>query len=299
MTRTRHNPGMTLSVCIITWNEAENLPRCLASVRDLASQIVVVDSLSQDRTCEIAADAGAEVWKQPFLGYVRQKQVALDKARGDWVLCLDADEWLDEDLRAGIRNVINCEVPGRFSGYEVNRRNCYLGRWIQFSGWSPQWRLRMVRGHQARWTGTDPHDRLETSGTVGRLKGRLCHFPYKSVAAHVDRANHYSSILAGHRIRSGQQPSIFGLVLQPPWSFLQVFLLRGGFRDGLRGFVLAWMHAFHVFLQHAKRWEEKVDNRRSAVGSQRNPQPRPQPNTGPRASASEQSNAEIVNEIRF
>lgn len=258
MNSTTRSPELTLSVCIITLNEAENLPRCLASVAGLADETVVVDSLSTDRTPEIAATAGARVWQQSFAGYVRQKQFALDKASCDWVLCLDADEWLDDDLRGEVRRVLNSTQCTGVCGYELNRRNFYLGKWIRFSGWSPQWRVRLARREAARWTGIDPHDRLEVSGSAGRLKGRLNHIPYKSVNGHLRKLNHYSSILADHQIRKGCRPSVFGLLFEPPLRFLQMFVLRAGFRDGLRGFVLASMHALNAFLRHAKRWEAEL-----------------------------------------
>ncbi|HZM01251.1 MAG TPA: glycosyltransferase family 2 protein, partial [Planctomycetota bacterium] len=136
-----------LSVCIITLNERDNLPRCLESVRGLAAQVVVVDSCSTDGTQQLARQAGAELHERPFEGHIKQKQFALDLAREDWVLSLDADEWLDDRLREEIAGIVE---GGEVSGgacvaYELNRRNEYLGAWIDHCGWSPQWRLRLAR----------------------------------------------------------------------------------------------------------------------------------------------------------
>lgn len=246
-----HAP-VSLSVCIITLNEQDNLPRCLKSVAGLASQIVVVDSLSTDDTQQIAREAGAEVIERPFEGHVLQKQFALEKAREDWVICLDADEWLDDDLREAVRRVISSEGPTGTNGYELNRRNHYLGAWIDHCGWSPEWRLRLVRRGKARWTGTDPHDRLEADGQPARLSGRLCHRPYRSLADHLGTVNRYTDIMVAQRLERGERAPLFALLLRPPARFLKMYLLRAGFLDGWRGFVVSAMGAFYVFLKYAK-----------------------------------------------
>ena len=247
--------AVPLSVCIITRNEEDNLPRCLASVEGLAAQVVVVDSLSTDRTREIAAAAGAEVHEQEFLGHVKQKQLALDLAREEWVLSLDADEWLDPELRAAVADIVGSE-PGDSSGgqagYELNRRSFYLGAWIDHGGWSPEWRLRLVRRGRAAWAGTDTHDRLEADGPVGRLPGRLNHRPYRDLADHLGKINRYTDIMVARRLERGERPSLFKVVTRPPARFLRMYLLRAGFLDGWRGLVVAGMGGFYVFLKYAK-----------------------------------------------
>ncbi len=246
--------GVGMSVCIITLNEEENLPRCLNSVEGVATQIVIVDSLSTDRTEEIAQEAGAEFHKQEFQGHVLQKQTALEKASEDWVLCLDADEWLDEDLKEAVSRIVSGEEGDSADGYEVNRRVSYLGSWIDHSGWSPQWRLRLIRRGKGHWAGTDPHDRLEAEGTTKRLKGRLCHQPYKSLSDHLGKVNRYTDIMVAEWREKGEGASLFRLLTRPPARFLRMYLLRLGFLDGWRGLVLAVMGSFYVFLKYAKRF---------------------------------------------
>ncbi len=249
---------MTLSVCIITFNEEEDLPRCLASVAGLATQIVVVDSLSSDRTREIAIEAGAEVSSRPFEGHVKQKQFALGLARDRWVLCLDADEWLDDELRAALAELLGREQQqgpeddGGPVAYELNRRTSYLGAWIEHGGWSPEWRLRLARRGRARWAGVDPHDRLEAEGTVGRLPGRLNHRPYRNLSEHFGKLGSYTDIMVARRLEAGERGSLAAMVLRPPGRFLRMYLLRAGVFDGWRGFVLAVFGAFYVFLKYAK-----------------------------------------------
>jgi Glycosyl transferase family 2 len=243
-----------LSVCIITRNEERNLPRCLKSVDGLAAEIVVVDSLSEDRTCEIAKDAGAVVRRQGFLGYERQKQLALEMATGEWILCLDADEWLDTRLREAIAGVLR-NPASEVNGYRVNRRQYYLGRWMDHGGWSPEWKLRMVRRGCGRWTGGDPHERLEATGATRRLPGRLHHFPHRDLSAQIATINGYSSLAVANRPPVALPRALFGILLEPPLVFLKEYLLLRGCLDGRRGFIAAVMASFHTFLKYAKHWE--------------------------------------------
>jgi len=250
------NTRPTLSVCIITLNEEENISRCLMSVSDMADEVVVVDSLSRDRTCEIAAAAGARVFRQPFLGYVGQKQLALEKATGDWILSLDADEWLDERLRESIKGLLAGEYREGMDGYRVKRRVFYLGKWLRYYD-SSEWKLRLVRRGKASWIGCGPHnlhERLEVAGPpVGRLKGRLNHLPYKSISDHLLRLDAYTDILALNP--AGQIRAFLGMTLEPPLTFLKKFLFQAGFLDGIRGFIFATMDAVYVFLRFAKSWK--------------------------------------------
>jgi glycosyltransferase involved in cell wall biosynthesis len=246
---------VSLSVCIITLNEQDHLPRCLDSVAGLATQVVVVDSMSTDGTQQLAREAGAEVYERPFEGHVKQKQYALEHARGEWVLCLDADEWLDERLRAEIAGIVQGEGTSAVAapvGYELNRRNQYLGAWIDHCGWSPEWRLRLVRRGRARWTGVDPHDRLDADGALGRLGGRLLHEPYRDLADHVAKVNRYTDTMARLRHEAGERPGLATLLLRPPARFLRMYVLRAGFLDGWRGLVVSVMGGVYVFLKYAK-----------------------------------------------
>ncbi len=246
---------MKLSVAITTLNEEQNLPRCLASLEGLADQIIVLDSLSTDGTRQIAEDAGAEFHSQAFLGHVRQKQMALELARCDWVLNIDADEWLDDPLRQAIAQVLAADADDGPVGYGLNRRNLYLGAWIDHCGWSPQWRLRLVRRGAARWAGEDPHDRLEVQGSEARLSGRLNHQPYRDLADHFARIGRYTDTMAADRFERGERGSVARLIFRPAGRFLRMYLLQRGLLDGWRGLVLCSVAAFYVFLKYAKLME--------------------------------------------
>lgn len=244
-----------LSVAITTLNEQENLPRCLASLAGLADQIIVLDSFSTDDTRRIAEEAGAEFHTQEFQGHVRQKQTALELARGRWVLNIDADEWLDETLFDAIAAVLARADDDGPAGYRLNRRNEYLGAWIDHCGWSPQWRLRLVRTGSGRWAGVDPHDRLEADGPVADLPGRLNHRPYRDLADHLARIGRYTDTMANDRHAAGERSSVFRLLLRPAGRFVRMFIVQRGFLDGWRGLVLSGFGAFYVFLKYSKLME--------------------------------------------
>ena len=240
-----------VTACIITRDEEVHIAACIATL-GFADEILVVDSLSRDRTVELARQAGARVLEQEFLGHVRQKQLAVEQAAHDWVFCIDADERVSVELRAEIERVLRAPDA---AGYEVNRHTFYLGRYIDHGGWWPEWRLRLFDRRRGSWSGTDPHDHVRVEGNVVRLSGELTHFNYRDLAQHVLKINSYSAIIAERRVEQGERFSLFRLVTRPPLRFLRMYLLKGGFRDGLRGFLVAWMGAFYVFMKYAKLWE--------------------------------------------
>ena len=255
--RSPSHSGLSLSACIITLNEEQNLPRCLDSISGIVDEVVVVDSLSTDRTRQIASAAGARVFPHPFRGYVGQKQLALEKATGDWALCLDADEWLSEALRDNIAQLMERGPGTGIAGYRLKRKTFYLGRWLRHHD-SSDWKLRLVRRDPARWTGSGPHDlheRLEVEGRVGRLKGELCHHPHKTLSEHVLRVQEFTDILA--RNPPGPMRTLFGMTVEPGMAFLKRYLLQGGFLDGVPGLTFAFMDAAYFFLRHAKAWEAR------------------------------------------
>jgi glycosyltransferase involved in cell wall biosynthesis len=247
-------PRPPLSLCIITRDEERNLARCLASAR-FADEVVVLDSGSTDRTVEIARAAGARVFVEPFRGHVRQKARAVELARNDWVLCLDADEEVSPELAASIEAALAAVEPG-IGGFELSRKTCYAGRFIEHGGWWPEWRLRLFDRRRGGWTGDDPHDRVEVgAGQVDRLSGALHHYAYRDVTHHLEKVNAYTSTMARGLADRGRPFRRHDLLVRPAARFLRMYVVRAGFRDGVRGFLLAVIGAFYVFAKYAKRWE--------------------------------------------
>jgi glycosyltransferase involved in cell wall biosynthesis len=243
-----------LSVCIITYNEEENLPRCLASVT-FADEIVVVDSQSTDRTVDIARQAGCRVISQAFLGHVAQKNLALRHASHQWVLCLDADEWLRPGAAATIQTALTTRAPD-VAGYTLKRHIYYLGDWVNHSGWWPEYKTRLFDRQRGQWEGYDPHDRVYVDGRVKHLDVEIGHRSYRDIAHHLSKINTYTTVMArGLYERGAARVGVGTLVLHPVGRFCRMFLLKGGWREGVRGLMIATIGAFYVFAKYAKLWE--------------------------------------------
>ena len=242
-----------LSGVVICFDERENIARCLESLA-FCDEIVVVDSGSTDGTREIARRYTKRVVEQEFLGYVKQKNFALDLAAHDWVVSLDADEALSPELAEEIRDALAGD-GGEFAGYRLDRVTRFLGVWHDRGAWYPDWQLRVFRRSRGRWEGRDPHDRFRLDGPVRRLGGRLEHFSYRDLADSVETLDRYSTIAAREMRAAGVRFRLVDLLVRPVWRFLRGYLLRGGFLKGLPGLAVAANSAYYAFLKYAKLWE--------------------------------------------
>ncbi len=240
-----------LSVTIITKNEEGNIARCLSSV-SFADEIVVLDSGSEDRTVEIAKGFTDRVVETDWPGHVKQKQRAVDMAAHDWVLAVDADEEVTPLLRESIQAALQ---TGDKDAYELTRKVFYLGRWINHCGWYPEWRIRLFDRKKGEWGGYDPHDKVETTGSVGKLVGDLHHYSYRDVNHHLTRINEYTSIMARQYFEKGRRAKFHDMLLRPPLNFLKKYFFQLGFFDGVAGFAICALASYYVFLKYLKLWE--------------------------------------------
>ncbi len=247
---------LPLSVAVLTLNEQQNLPRCLESVRELAAEIVVLDSGSTDRTGEIARSFGAGFVVEPWTGIVAQRNKALQHCSQPWVLCLDADEALSPELAQAVRALFAAGEPAA-DGYWLNRRTFYLGRWIRHA-WYPEWRLRLVRRERARCGGRDPHDRVEVSGATGRLTGDLLHYSFKDLQDHLEKSLRYARTSAAMLAQDGKRCGWHHLVLWPGAEFFKRLVLKQGWRDGWRGWIIAGVGTLSVFAKYALLLEKQL-----------------------------------------
>jgi len=282
---------VSASVCIIACNEERNLPRCLASVSWAEEVIVVVDDRSGDATEAIARERGARTLVHAYEGNVEQKNFALDQARNDWVLALDADEALAPELARAVQEAIAADGPA--DGYELDRLTWHLGRWIRHGEFHPDWQLRLFRRGRGRWTGTNPHGRVALTGVRARLPGELEHYSYRDLADQVARIQDFSRVQAEALFARGRRARVLDLLLRPPLRFLRAFLLKQGFRDGVPGLVIATATAFHVFLKYAKLWElgRAPAARAEAPAGKAAPQPLASPARPPAGSPAPSSSA--------
>jgi glycosyltransferase involved in cell wall biosynthesis len=244
---------MKLSAALVTFNEEANIGRTLSALRGLADEIILVDSFSADHTVDIARGLGAKVFQEPWPGHVQQKNSALLKCSGDWVLSLDADEELTRELADAIERVLRVEDGTR--GYLLRRRTFYLGRLLRYA-WQPDLRLRLVRRDaRPRWTGLNPHDRLEVEGPVRALPGYLIHYSFRDFAAHMENTKNHARTGAQSYYASGRRATALDLLCRPPLRFCKSFFWRKAFLDGLPGISAALSSAVSVYMKYAFLWE--------------------------------------------
>jgi glycosyltransferase involved in cell wall biosynthesis len=245
---------MRLSVAVIVLNEEERLRPCLESVV-WADEIVVVDAGSSDKTVEIAHAFTDRVLFHAWPGYAAQKNFALDQCRSDWILSLDADERVPPELQAEITALL-AGMPAE-AGFRLARRNLFQGAWMRHGGLYPDYQLRLFRRGRARFGPTLVHESAQVDGPTGHLRTALVHETYRSVGDFVARANRYSDLAAAELAAAGRGGGLGDLTLRPLWRFLSMYLGRAGFLDGRRGFVLAVLYAYYVFLRAAKTRERR------------------------------------------
>jgi len=239
-----------ISVLVPTWNEEANLPACLDSVA-WADERVVVDSLSTDRTREVAAAHGARVITRRFDDFASQKNWALQELRHGWVLWLDADERADAALAAAVAAL---PAEPAADGYRVARRNHFLGRRIEHCGWQGETVLRLFRRQGARFTGI-VHETLTGPARVERLGGGLEHHPYPTWEHATDKLVRYGAMNARKAYDAGRRAGPLAMLVRPPLRFLRMYVLQGGFLDGAPGLALCGLAATQVFLKYARLWD--------------------------------------------
>jgi glycosyltransferase involved in cell wall biosynthesis len=248
---------MTLSVCIITLNEEANIARTLRSVKDIADEIIVVDSGSTDATVSLSQSFGAKVFVEPWKGFARQKNSSLEKATCDWILSLDADEEVSPELAASIKKLFQSGSAPQFAGYTMNRRNLYFGKWIRHSGYYPDPKLRLVKRGAAEFELRDVHEDMKMPGELGHLTGDLIHHAYPTLESFIEHANRYSSLGADMVLRERKVGfSVVNIVLRPLFRFVWAYFFRGGFLDGREGLLVLMNHAAYVSWKYAKAWEK-------------------------------------------
>lgn len=242
-----------ISACVTTFNEERNIQRCLASLT-WCDEIVVVDSFSTDRTVELCRAFTPRVYQHQWLGYIGQKNLIRRMASHPWILFIDADEEVSPELHEEIEAEL-AHHDGSIAGYQFPRMVNYIGRWIRHGEWYPDVKLRLFLKDRGRSGGQEPHDQVFVNGGVKTLKGHLWHYTYDDMHDHLETMNRFSSITAQEKFRAGSRFRWVDFLLRPPFRFLKAYLMRGGFLDGRRGFLIALIAAFGVCMKYAKLWE--------------------------------------------
>lgn len=243
-----------LSVIIITKNEEKNLVDCLESVK-WADEIIVVDAFSTDTTFEIAKRYTDKVFQKEWFGFADQKNYALNLASNEWVLSLDADERVSEKLKIKLQSLLSNKFElEKFSGYKIKRDNYFLGKKIKSCGWDKDYQLRFFRKSVTKLTNRLVHEGFEVSGETGRIKEPILHLSYKSFKEAIEKINHYSTLEALEK-SAKHKSNFITILLYPVLYFIQHFIFRYGFIDGIYGFFISLLHAWTKLLVQLKIWE--------------------------------------------
>jgi glycosyltransferase involved in cell wall biosynthesis len=245
---------MRIAAVIITKNEERNIKDCLDSVA-WADERIVVDADSTDRTVEVAEAAGARVFVRPWPGYGPQKNFGMDQTSADWIIILDADERVTAESRREIESLLAGPSPSRFAGYEIPRRNFFYGKWIEGGGLYPDYQLRLFRRDAGRYDDVMLHEHLHVGGDIARLQEPFDHYSMPTIAHHVRKMIWYTSLGAEEKLKSGKRITPWMIATHHLGTIVKTYLLRGGYRDGIHGVIVAMFAGLHTFVKYAKAWE--------------------------------------------
>lgn len=244
-----------LSVVLATFNEEANIRRCLEAVKNLTDDLVVVDGSSTDNTVKIAKHLGAQVIStsnKPIFHI--NKQLAMNEAKGEWVLQLDADEVVDDELKQSIRDIVSSD--SEFDAFWIKRKNYFLGKFLTKGGQYPDMVIRLYRNGKARLPQKDVHEQMEVDGTIGIVDGHLLHYNAPTFKRYIANANSYTSLTAHNMKQNGLTVGLIHdlqyLFWKPVWTFLKIFFRHKGYRDGFPGFVFALFSGLHFSLAYMK-----------------------------------------------
>jgi glycosyltransferase involved in cell wall biosynthesis len=250
-----------ISACIISYNEEQKIEDCLKSLQSVVDEIVVVDSLSTDRTKEIAAKFTDKIYDQEFLGHVEQKNLAVSKASHDWILSLDCDERLTPELATSILSIK--DNLQQADAYRLARKTFYVYRWLNHC-WYPDFKIRLFNRKTARWGGVNPHDRVEVDGNnIVTLSGDIQHYSFNSISEHIRTLDNFTEIGAKEIIKRDKQVSMLTPWTHGLWTFLRLYVFKRGFLDGYAGLVVSVLSGLHAFVKYNKvlfyRWRNNTD----------------------------------------
>lgn len=240
-----------LSVVVITFNEEKNIERCLRSVQHVADDIVVIDSYSTDNTEKICSAQGVRFIQHTFHSHIEQKNWAITQAKYPYILSLDADECLSDELEHSIMEI---KQDWKYDGYYFNRMTNYCGKWIRHTTWYPSRKLRLWDSRKGSWGGINPHDKfLLESGTSKKfVKGDLLHYSYYTIDEHHRQLEKFASIHAQSYYKMGIRTNLFKRLIHTTWRFINNYFIRLGILDGHSGFLISKLGAKYVFLKYQK-----------------------------------------------
>lgn len=243
--------AVKISGVIITLNEEQNIERCIKSLMAVCDEIVVIDSGSTDKTEDICKNYGVNFIHQDFLGYTNQKNFAIDQAKYDYILSLDADESLSDELT---NEILKIKTNWQFDGYEMNRLTNYCGQWVYHTGWYPDRKIRLFKRDKARWKGGALHEKMtmNDAASLTRIKGDLLHYSYYTIDDHLKQIEKFTKIASKELFEKGYKPGKLKVIFSGPVRFIRDFVVKRGFMDGYTGFRIALVSSFATYLKYAR-----------------------------------------------
>jgi glycosyltransferase involved in cell wall biosynthesis len=251
----------SITAIVMTFNEEHNIRACLETLL-WVDELIVADTGSTDRTAELSAEYTDRILDLPWHGYGPTRNLALNEATCDWVLFVDADERVTDELKEAILAVL-VSRDYRYSAYRIPRKSNFVGRWIKGCGWYPGYVMRLSRKDYGKYTDATVHESLEVEGTTATLKGDLLHYTDPDLEYYFKKFNLYTTLAADDMVRKGKKPRIYDLLLRPFATFFKMYLLKRGFRDGFEGFTLCVFSSCYVFTKYAKAiftWKAQKKN---------------------------------------
>jgi len=244
----------TLACIVITKNEEVNIQDCLRSAL-WANELIVVDAESCDKTVELARACGAKVSVRPWPGFGLQKNFGMAQASSDWILILDADERVTEELRGEVRTCLERWKPGAPVAYRIPRRNFFYGAWVRGAGVYPDYQVRLFRRGLAQYNDVAVHENLIVNGEIGTLAGHLDHYTERRIQDHFKKFGLYTTLAAQEKAKTVRTVGWIDLVFRPLVVGCKTYVLKQGFRDGVRGFIVCVFASMYTFVKYAKLWD--------------------------------------------
>ena len=248
---------MKISASIIVYNEEENIVELCESIK-WCDEIVIVDSSSGDKTIELARRYTDKIFQREFKGYKDKHEFADAKTTGDWIFWIDADERVTPELKDSIEHLKTLNEQTLPDGFWIARKTRFLGRWIKFSGWYPDYQMRLYRKKESFWDGVSPHETARVKGKTEKLKGEF-YITQKSVSEHRRGMDSDTTLAAEYLAANGKTIGGFGIFFNSLSAFFRTYIFKQGFRDGIPGLIIAISTAYSVFLKYAKVWEKHND----------------------------------------
>ncbi|WP_018248126.1 glycosyltransferase family 2 protein [Orenia marismortui] len=244
-----------LAALVLTYNEEGNIKECLESINWI-EEIVVIDSYSSDNTIAIAKDYTDRVYQRKFDDFASQRNFALDKIEATWVLVVDADERVTLELKDEILNLL---TSPQADAYKIPRKNYFLGSWIKYCGWYPDYTLRLFKAQENRYSGL-VHEGVKIKGKVDKVNNAFIHYTYRNLNHYLSKINHYTSLDAEKKYKAGKKKGLAYIILRPIVEFIKKFILKKGFLLGMPGLIVSVLSSYYQFLKYIKLWEKNVSS---------------------------------------